>query len=53
MYIDNKVRSIPGNIDISIPFEVGVIRGDIVAPVIFLFIIMAFVEITEKRMGEK
>ena len=49
MYTDKNVRLIIGNIDISIPFEVGVKQGDIVAPVIFLFIMMAFVETIEKE----
>ena len=38
-----------GKIDIPIPFEVGVKQGDIVAPVLFLFIMMAFVETIEKE----
>ena len=41
MYMDNKVRLIIGETDISILFEVGVKQGDSVAPVIFLFIMMA------------
>ena len=48
MYTDNKVIKILGNIDISIPFEVGVKKGDNVAPVLFLFIMMAFAETLEK-----
>ena len=48
MYTDKKVRLILRNIDISIPFEVGLKQGDIVAPVLFLFIMMAFVETLEK-----
>ena len=46
--MDNKVRLILVIIDISIPFEVGLKQGDIVAPVLFLFIMMAFVETLEK-----
>ena len=49
MYTDNKVKLILGNIDISIPFEVGVKQWDIVAPVLFLFIIMEFAETIEKE----
>ena len=36
MYTDNKVRLILGNIDISIPFEVGVKQGDSVGPILFV-----------------
>ena len=49
MYTDNKLRLILGNIDISIPFEVGVKQRYIVAPVLFLFIMMAFAETLEKE----
>ena len=49
MYIDNNERLIIGKIDISIPFEVGVKQGGIVAPVLFLFIMMAFAETIEKE----
>ena len=48
MYTDNKVILILGNIDISIPFEVGVKQGDSVAPILLLFIVMAFSETIEK-----
>ena len=48
MYTDNKVSLILGKIDISIPFEVGVKQGDSVAPVLFLFIMMAFLKSLEK-----
>ena len=44
MYTDNNVRLILGKIDLSIMFEVGVKQGDSVAPVLFLFIMMAFAE---------
>ena len=48
MYTNNNVRLIIGKIDISIPFEMVVKQGDRVAPVIFLFIMMAFSETIEK-----
>ena len=44
MYSSNKVRLIIGKIDTSIPFEVGVKKGDSVAQVLFLFLMMAFAE---------
>ena len=49
IYTDNKLRLILVNIDISIPFEVGVKQGDSVAPLLFLFIMMAFAETLEKE----
>ena len=49
MYTDNKVRLIIRKIDISIPFEVVVKQGGIVATLIFLFIMMAFAETIEKE----
>jgi len=49
MYVDSVVRLIIGKIDTSIPFQVGVKQGDSIAPVIFLFIIMAFAETLEKE----
>ena len=49
MYTDNKVRLIIVKINISIPFEVGVKQGGGVAPVLFLFIVMAFVETIENK----
>ena len=48
MYTGNKVRLILGNIDISITFEVGVKQGEIVAPVLLPFIMMALSETLEK-----
>ena len=44
MYSNNKVRLIIGKIDTSPPFEVGMKQGDSVAPVFYLFLLMAFVE---------
>ena len=49
MYSNNKVRLIIGKIDTSIPFEVGVKQGDILAPVLFLFLMMAFTEVIEQE----
>ena len=48
MYTDKKVRLILRNVDISIPFKVGLKQGDIVAPVLFLFIVVAFADTLEK-----
>ena len=49
MYADSKVRLILGETDITISFEVGVKQGDSVAPVLFLFIMMAFAETLEEE----
>ena len=49
MYENNKVRLIIWKVDISIPFEVGVKQGDSVAPVLFLFLMMAFAEVIEQE----
>ena len=49
MHSNNKVRLIIGKIDTSIPFEVRVKQGDIVAPVLFLLLVMAFVEVIEQE----
>ena len=49
IYKDSCVRLIIGKSDTSIPFRVGVKQGDSMAPVIFLFIIMAFAETLEKE----
>ena len=48
MYSNNRVRLIIGKIDTSIPFEVGVKQGDSVAPVLFLFLMIAFAEVIEQ-----
>ena len=48
MYKDSVVRLIIGKIDTSIPFKVGFKQGDIMAPVLFLFIIIDFYETLEK-----
>ena len=47
MYSNNKVRLSIGKIDTSIPFEVGVKQGDSVAPMLSLFLMMAFAETVE------
>ena len=49
MYTEKNVRLIIGKIDISIPFEVVAKQEDSVAPVLFLFVIMAFAETIEKE----
>ena len=49
MYKDSVVRLIIEKIDTSIPFQVGVKQGDIMAPVLFLFIIMGFSETLERE----
>ena len=49
MYANTKVRLIIGKIDTSIPFTVGVKQGDSMAPVLFLFLVMAFAETLEKE----
>ena len=43
------MRLIIVKIDISIPLEVGLKQGDSFAPVLFLFIMMAFAETIEKE----
>ena len=45
MYKNSVVRLIIGKMDTPITFKVGVKQGDSMAPVLFLFLIMAF----EKR----
>ena len=49
MYADSKVHLILGETDMSISFEVGVKQGNSVAPVLFLFIMMAFAETLEEE----
>ena len=49
MYKDSEVILIIGKLDTSIPFKVGVKQGDIMAPILFLFIIMDFSETVEKE----
>ena len=49
MYADSVVRLIIGKFDMSIPFKVGVKQGDSVAPVLFLFLMMAFAETLEQH----
>ena len=47
MYKNSKVRLLIGEIDTTIPFNVGVKQGDSMAPVLFLFLIMGFAETLE------
>ena len=49
MYENSAVGLIIGKIDTSVPFKVGVNQGDIMAPVVFLFLVMAFSETLEKE----
>ena len=49
MYSNNKVRLIIRKIDTSIPFDVGVKQGYRVAPLLFLFLMMAFAELIEQE----
>ena len=49
MYSNNKVRLVIGKINTPIPFEVGVKQGYSVAPVLFLFLMMAFAETIKKE----
>ena len=49
MYKDSRVRLIIGKIDTTITFYVGVKKGDSMAPVVFLFIIMGFAETLERE----
>ena len=53
VYTENKVRLLIGKTDLSIPFEIGVKQGDSVAPVVFLFVVMAFAETLEKKWVKK
>ena len=48
MYKDSVVKSLIGEFETAIYFKVGVKQGDSVAPVLFLFIVMAFSETLEK-----
>ena len=42
MYKDSVVKLVIGGFETTIYFKVGVKQGDSVAPVLFLFIVMAF-----------
>ena len=44
MYKDSVVKLVIGEFETTIDFKVGVKQGDSVAPVLFLFIVMAFSE---------
>ena len=48
MYKDIVVKLVIGEFETTIYFKVGVKQGDSVAPVLFLFIVMAFSETLEK-----
>ena len=49
MYKDSVVKLVIGEFETTIDFKVGVKRGESVAPVLFLFIVMAFAETLEKE----
>ena len=49
MHKDSVIRMIIGKIDTSIPFQVGVKKGESMAPVLFLIIITRFSETLEKE----
>ena len=49
MYKDSVVKLVIGEFETTIDFKVGVNQGDSVAPVLFLFIVMAFAETLEKE----
>ena len=49
MYKNSVVRLIIGQIDTAIPFKVCVKQADSTAPVLFLFIIIAFAKSLEKE----
>ena len=51
MYKNRTVRLKIGKADTTIPFEVGVKQGNIMASILFLFLIMGFAETLEK-MGK-
>ena len=42
MYDNIVIQLIIGNIETAIDFKVGVKQGDIMAPVLFMFLMMAF-----------
>ena len=49
MYKDSVVKLVIGEFETTIDFKVGVKQGYSVAPVLFLFIVMAFAETLEKE----
>ena len=49
MYKDIVVKLVIGKFETKIDFKVGVKQGDSVAPVLFLFIVMAFDKTLEKE----
>ena len=49
MYKDSIVKLVIDEFETTVDFKVGVKQGDSVAPVIFLFIVMAFSETLEKE----
>ena len=49
IYKDSVVKLVIGEFETTIEFKVGVKQGDSVAPVLLLFIVMAFAETLEKE----
>ena len=49
MYEKSVVKLIIGKVVTSVEFKVGVKQGDIMAPVLFLFLMMAFAETLEDK----
>ena len=49
MYKDSVVKLVVGEFETTIDFKIGVKQGDSVAPVLFLFIVMAFAKTLEKE----
>ena len=49
MYKDSVIKLVIGEFETTIDFKVGVKQGDSVAPVLFLFTVMAFAETLEKE----
>ena len=49
IYKDSVVKLVIGEFETTIEFKVGAKQGDSVAPVLFLFVVMAFSETLEKE----
>ena len=53
MYKDGVVKLVIGEFETTIEFKIGVKQGDSVAPVLFLFIVMAFAKTLEKEWNRR
>ena len=53
MYKKSVVKLVIGEFETTIDFKVGVKQGDSVAPVLFLFIVMAFSKTLEKEWNRR